>query len=358
MMATSLTLSMLEIILLFFVAISLGITIHFFITSRKRLKATTSEMSKNNLVKNEWKLKYLNDMEAKDREVAAIKEQLREAEENANIYSIEAEEMRQQNDKFEDIIAKLEKKVEDMERIAEEIPPPVTFAPVPATSKTDYLDQLLTAQGRLMEQNQKINELLGGLEIIKDKEEKLRQVLRDNAELSAQINRMRVEISEKEKEMDNLKQKEQLTKEMTGMLDVAYTEFNTLQAKIQKLESQLTASKMTNLEYEDLKEEHTKFTKEFQDYKSQTSVLSNENLQLRTQLTELQDKLRESNFQRQQLQKKIGYLEELNTDLQIVADANKKLEGQLKRIGELESMLNIVAEEKAEITRRQGEDDE
>jgi FtsZ-binding cell division protein ZapB len=141
------------------------------------------------------------------------------------------------------------------------------------------------------------------------------------------------------------------------MLDVAYTEFNTLQAKIQKLESQLTTSRMTNLEYEDLKEEHTKFTQEYEDYKTRAVNLTNENQQLRTQLTELQDKLRESNFHRQQLQKRIGYLEELNTDLQIVADANKKLESQLKRIGELESMLNIVAEEKAEILRRQGEDE-
>lgn len=32
--------------------------------------------------------------------------------------------------------------------------------------------------------------------------------------------------------------------------------------------------------------------------------------------------------------------------MQSVANANKSLEGQLKRIGELESMLNILAEEK------------
>ena len=36
----------------------------------------------------------------------------------------------------------------------------------------------------------------------------------------------------------------------------------------------------------------------------------------------------------------------------IVADANKKLEGQLKRIGELESMLNMVAEERDELAKK------
>ncbi|HEY1870279.1 MAG TPA: hypothetical protein VGG71_04430, partial [Chitinophagaceae bacterium] len=54
---------------------------------------------------------------------------------------------------------------------------------------------------------------------------------------------------------------------------------------------------------------------------------------------------REVNFQRQQLQKRVNYLEELSSDLQVVADANKKLEHRLKRIGELESMLNVVSEE-------------
>lgn len=351
-MAESLTLSILDISLLALVAIILGATIHFFITSRRNLKANSEEMRKSNLVKNEWKLKYLNDMELRDKEISALKQQIQEAEENANIFSIEAEELRLQNDKFEEVIVKLEKKVEEMENVPTPLPPVISIE-TPIQSKADFLDQVITAQSRLMDQNQKINSLLGDLEVIRDKEEKLRQVVRDNAELSAQLNRMRVEMSEKEKEVDNLKQKEQLTKEMTSMLDVAYTEFNTLQAKIQKLEAQLTSSKMTNLEYEDLKEEHSKFTKEFEEYKAKAASLASENLQLQTQLTEALDKLREANFQRQQLQKRIVYLEELNADLQIVADANKKLEGQLKRIGELESMINIVNEEKSEMNRRQ-----
>jgi len=56
--------------------------------------------------------------------------------------------------------------------------------------------------------------------------------------------------------------------------------------------------------------------------------------------------LRESNFQRQQLLKKVGYLEELNTDLQQVAEHNKKLEIQLKRIAEIETLLTRLSSEK------------
>jgi hypothetical protein len=39
--------------------------------------------------------------------------------------------------------------------------------------------------------------------------------------------------------------------------------------------------------------------------------------------------------------------------MKAVSDANKRLEGQLKRIGELESMLNVISEERDELARRQ-----
>jgi chromosome segregation ATPase len=217
----------------------------------------------------------------------------------------------------------------------------------------EYLEQLRQAQRGLLEQNQKINQLLGNIDVIKEKEEMQREILRDNAELSAQINNMKVELSEKEREINNIRQKETLTKEMTSMLDSAYSEFSVLQSKIQKLESQLTASKMLNLEFEDLKEEHIRAKRDMDEQKGKLNSLSSENQQLQSLLNDTEDKLREANFQRLQLQKRVTYLEELNNDFQVVSDANRKLEGQLKRIGELESLLNVVAEERDHLVRKQ-----
>lgn len=339
--AASLILSVPEVILLLFGAVILGITIHFFITSRRSLRATTKEMEKGSLAQNEWKLRYLNDIELRDKEISSLKQQLREAEENANIYSIEADEMRRQN-------SKLETEISTMQKTAV-----ITPTHTVHHEKIDYLEQLRLAQSNLMEQNQKINLLLGNLDMLKEKEEKQREILRDNAELSVQINTMRLEISEKEKEIHNIRQKEQLTKEMTSMLDSAYNEFNVLQSKIQKLEAQLNSSRMVNMEYENLKEEHNKLSRDFEDIRVKSTATSTENQQLQVQLMETEDKLREANFQRQQLQKRVAYLEELNTDLQVVSDANKKLETQLRRIGELESMLNVVSEERDLLMRRQ-----
>jgi chromosome segregation ATPase len=142
---------------------------------------------------------------------------------------------------------------------------------------------------------------------------------------------------------------------MTSMLDSAYSEFNTLQGKIQKLEAQLTSSKMMGLELEDLREEHNKMADNFEEQKHRLVLLSNENRELQMQLVETEDKLKEANFQRQQLQKRAAYLEELNNDLQVVSDANKKLESQLKKVGELESKLNMVSEERDQLMRSRQE---
>jgi len=91
---------------------------------------------------------------------------------------------------------------------------------------------------------------------------------------------------------------------------------------------------------------------EYEDYKAKWQAMTSENQQLTLRLSEVEDKFREANFQRQQLQKRVSYLEELNNDLQVLADANKKLEHQLRRIGELESMLNVVSEENQFLKRQ------
>ena len=140
---------------------------------------------------------------------------------------------------------------------------------------------------------------------------------------------------------------------MTSILDSAYSEFNVLQSKIHKLEVQVSSTKMVNMDYEDMKEAHYKMARDFEESRLKLNHVLTENQQLQSQLTETEDKLREANFQRQQLQKRITYLEELNNDLQAVSDANKKLEGQLKRIGELESRLNVISEERDELAKRQ-----
>jgi chromosome segregation ATPase len=343
---TSLSLTIVEIIVLMLGAIVLGITIHFFVVSRRNLKATLKDPKKAGQSMNEWKLKYFNDTEIKDKELNtlrvqsdSLRNQLEEASENSKIYSIEADEMRKQNKKLQAELEAARKNV-----------PQTGHAPV---ERSDYYEQLREAQASLMEHNEKINQLLSNIDVIKETEEKQQEILRDNEELSGTIEELRLMLAQKEQEVAAIRQKANLSKEMSSMLDNAYSEFGILQEKIQKLESQVSSSRMTSLEYEDVKEEHYKLRREFEEQRVKFNAISSENRELQEQLTETEDKLREANFQRQQLQKRVSYLEELNNDLQAVTDANKRLEGQIKRIGELESKLNVIAEERDQLIRRQ-----
>lgn len=491
-MAASLTLSIVEIVVLLLGAIILGITIHFFITSRKNLRIPKDESSKADLARNEWKLKYFNDMEIKDREITSLTNRVNTAEGNADEFAMELSEvkrlykalkataetsrqesmheesnqlliatLRDENKELQDQLETIQVKLQDEQHLQRRIvsleeqndelldqlassrqtnqhghqleqeiaslrqdndqlqqqlisaqqsqPQPEDHHPLvnalkeqndqlreqlvnltrqissqdesaqqliaelrnqnqqlqeelaavkqgseeSAYKQDDYLTRLMEAKHSLLEHNQKINELLGNIEVIKEKEELQQEMARTNEELAAQIEYMRDRLADKESEINNIRQKETLTKEMSSMLDNAYSDFNMLQDKIRRLEAQLTSSRMDSLEHEDLKEAHLKLTSDLERYRQKSQALTSENLQLQQELNLIEDKLKESNLQRQQLQKKVAYLEEINNDLQAVSDANKKLEGQLRRIGELESMLNVVSEERDQLMQKQ-----
>lgn len=330
-MAT-LSLTIIEIVVLMLGAITLGFTIHFIISNRRNFNVAPQEKEKISRSLEEWKLRYFNDTETRDKEITMLRKQLEEVADTNDINSIEADEMRKLNKKLLVEIETLKKSGVTVEK----------------DTKPDYIRQLKDAQHSLLEHNEKISVLLGQIDLVKETEEKQQEMLRQNEQLMLQVDDLKDMLLEKEKEISNSKQKQQLTNEMSSMIDSAYNEFHVLQDKIQKLEGQVNASKKISLEYEDLKENHTRVTRDLEELRRKYNNLTTDNKQLLEELTETEDKLKEANFQRQQLQKRINYLEELNNDMQVVAEANKKLESQLKRVAELESMLNIVSGEQKE----------
>jgi chromosome segregation ATPase len=329
----TLNLSIVELAVLFFCAVTLGIVIHFFITSRRNLKSSSPETERTRQTVDEWKLKYFNEVEKKERDIQEIQGELLQVQESNQIYKEQIEELRRQQKRTQSELESTQK-------------------PGVMENKPNYIEQLRIAQASLLDHNEKINQLLENIEMATENEEKQKLMEEENEGLMNQIKDLKYILREKEIEIHNIRQKENLTKEMTSMLDSAYSEFNTLQSKMQKLETQLSSSKMISLEYEDLKESHLNVLHEYEDYKIKLHSMTTENQQLTLRLNEVEDKFREANFQRQQLQKRVGYLEELNNDLQVLADANKKLEHQLRRIGELESMLNVVSEENQLLKRQ------
>lgn len=77
-----------------------------------------------------------------------------------------------------------------------------------------------------------------------------------------------------------------------------------------------------------------------------------ENTRLQEQLADMQNQLQEAQSQKGHLLKKLLQLEAVNTELQTLSDTNKKLQTELRRIGELESMLNMIIEERNQLLRK------
>lgn len=403
-MGSQLSLSILEIIVLMVGAITLGFTIHFFVVSRRSLNQSILEASgKPQKEAEAWKLRYFNEIEHRDEELNRLRKKLAETEENNEINAIEADETRKLNKQLKaeiealrqsavaapstvetDELRKLNKQLKaeldllrqsaitapsaletdelhkqnkqlkaELERLRESAAaaPVIVTAPV-QTGKADYTEQLRKAQVSLLEHNEKINQLLDQINIVNDTEQKQEELLKANEELLEKIDELKQQLLQKEKEVSTSRQKQQLSTEMTSMIDSAYNEFNVLQEKIQKLESQVNASKRISMEYEDMKEGYYRVNQDFDELKRKYNVSITENKQLLEELTDTEEKLKEASAQKLQLQKRVMHLEELNNDLQLVADANKKLETQMKRIGELESMLNLIAGERDMQTQR------
>lgn len=312
-----------EIIIFLLGALVLGFTVHYFWSARKSIKIDQSSIAaQDGISENDnWKLKYYNDMDMQEKALEQLRERLAEAQENEQILSIELEELQKQG---KNVAAKP----------LDELKQPI--------SADDYLSQLKSAQENLFQHNQHINRLLGQIQLLKESERKLMELQKANGQLHEQIAELRKLIANKDAEINHIRQQQRLTDEINERMDKAYAEFNVLQDKLQKLESYLAQPHNKKIDYDELHESYFRLTKDFDEAKTRQISLWDENQRLSRILADTEDKLREANFQRQQLQKKTLFLEELNKDLQEVSEHNKKLESQLRRISEMESLLSKV----------------
>ena len=139
---------------------------------------------------------------------------------------------------------------------------------------------------------------------------------------------------------------ESLSKEMTERLERAYDEFNFLQERINKIHSQVIDPTKRNFEFNELEQSYFRLTKEYDELKIKHLTLMDDTQRVTRALADAEEKLRDANFQKQQLSKKVIFLEELAEDLQQLSGHHKKLEGQLRRISEIESLLSRAAQDK------------
>lgn len=169
------------------------------------------------------------------------------------------------------------------------------------------------------------------------------------AKLYEKIERLELLLEEKEEALQQNSQRTEVSDLMSARLEQAQKEFDLLQERITGLEKQAAAANELAMALEDLKEEFKGAKKELARKTEKLHGLSTENGRLHKQLCDTEDKLQEANTQRHQLAKRVALLEGLNADFQDVSETNNKLKNELRRIGELESTLNMMIEERAQL---------
>ena len=337
-MNTPLPLTLIELLILIAGGIMLGITIHFFIVSRKALNENSPvAKQKVNRELEDRKLRYLNDIDWKNKEIEELRMSIIKLKEENDELALDAEEMREKYRKLK------------------EQQPPIAEVKQVEEDRTEVAKQLKETQSELQAYGDRISELLSRIEGKDMGGSKQRQLEEENELLQIEVEELTLKL---EKALHATTQKKEISAEMNSMLDNAKTEFELLQEKVSKLETQLNSSQHQTIDYEDKQEENMNLTRLLEEEKNRSSALNMENRELKEDFNDTEDKLRDANFQRQQMQKKIAYLEELNMDLQSVAEANNKLQTQLKRIGELESMLQMLSEEKQDLLKKSSREEE
>ena len=176
-----------------------------------------------------------------------------------------------------------------------------------------------------------------------------------NEELQHEIEKLHLTIEKKEDEINSLQQQAATAQRMTAKIEEVYEEFDLLQTKIAALEKQSGRANELAMELEDSKQANNQLHKDLSRKQEKLEEVMNENQRMHKEIELLEDKLAEANLQRQQLQKRVQLLQEMNNDMQSISETNKKLQTEIRRIGELESMLTMMAEERDYLLRKKSD---
>ncbi len=224
-------------------------------------------------------------------------------------------------------------------------------APVTKTAAVTSKDELVDSLKQTISQQQKL--LIGFLKQIEELEDNGKEVLEiEVEELQHKVSKLEHALEKKDAEIESLEQQVTMAHSMTSRIDDVVKEFEHVQSRMMELEVQASKAEALELELQEANEGYDMVRHDLVRKQEKLEQTLNETQALRQQLAETEDKLAESNRQRLQLQKKVQFLQDLNEDMYSMSESNNKMKNELRRIGELESMLSMIAEERDQLLRK------
>jgi len=316
MFILAINVTLIEVIVLNVGAIILGVTIYFFLQSRKSLLRTMDGQSSNNAIS---KYKRVEEIQPqKNNTINGVKKSNK---------SIDISELK-----------------EHLSHLREHRSSPKQEEPVFKKDKHVKEDLTVSLKETIARQ-QKI--LDGFLQQVEELEEGGKdELFQKNDELQSDVERLEQLLEKRDAEVEEYKKRAAVAEKMASRVDDIYNDFQQLQNKIVTLEKQAARANNLALELENLQQSYDQILKDLERKQEKLEEVVEENQRMRIELETTEDKLNESNLQSKQMMKKVQFLQDLNSDMQSMSETNKKLQTELRRIGELESMLNMMSEER------------
>jgi hypothetical protein len=326
MFIIAINVTLIEVIVLNAGAIILGVTIYFFLQSRKSLLMTMDVQSSKNTTS-----KYKRAEEIQPQKNSSLNGSKK------NNKSIDISELK-----------------EHLTHLREQRVAPKHEEPIFKKDKHVKEDLTVSLKETIARQQKILDGFLQQVEELEDggKDE----LFQKNDELQSDVERLEQLLEKRDAEVEEYKKRTAIAEKMAARVDDIYNDFKQLQTKIVTLEKQAARANNLALELENLQQSYDHVLKDLERKQEKLEEVVEENQRMRIELESTEDKLNESNLQRQQMMKKVQFLQDLNSDMQSMSETNKKLQTELRRIGELESMLNMMSEERDYLLMRKGVD--
>ncbi len=251
--------SVLEIVMFQIGALVLGFVIHYFWNMRNGSQFDQDiDVEKYEKEAHDWRMKYYNVLEQQKESGEHLSKDLLQARENEQLLADEIEELKE-------LLQELRQRPQEV------IVQSSSVVPAADVSPAEYLAQLKSAQDHLLQHNQNISKLLNQVDLLEKVEQKHQDTLQQNQYLTEQLQLLRRSLTEKEGELNNIRQQTVLTQEMKNRLETAYDEFNEIQSKLMKVEQQLASPQTHSLHNDELEEANHMLSVELNDMRSQAT---------------------------------------------------------------------------------------
>jgi hypothetical protein len=150
----------------------------------------------------------------------------------------------------------------------------------------------------------------------------------------------------KRSNIQQLQKRSELADSLMLRLEEKQRDYFSLKNKYHKLEERTEEIKYMSIELEETRSLVDQLVTEKEKRENRIAGLETENGELREEIHHIRRDLIEAMQENQRLQKKISMMADLETEWQMVVEKNHQLQTKVRRIGELESLLSLMREER------------